>query len=68
MYDLDEERKDEKRSCRTCRYFSSDSCRDALWYVCIHDEVLERFPEGRVLPPDIKTPLWCPLKMKGEKE
>jgi len=37
MHDLEE------GSCRTCRYFSSDSCRDTLWYVCVHDEVLERF-------------------------
>ena len=53
--------------CKKCKYLSSDSCRDAWWYVCDHPKFEKKFPEGRCIDPysgghSLSCPNWCPLR------
>ena len=48
--------------CDGCKHMGSDSCRDVLWYICVHPDVLKiTNDDGKGLLPDLERPLWCPL-------
>ena len=54
----------DENSCSGCEYLGSDSCRDAVWYVCDHPNFEKEYPEGKTLNTDFKTeiPSWCQKK------
>lgn len=47
-------------TCRDCEYKGSDSCRDAVWYICAH-EVFE-IGEEPAIKLDDTPPKTCPLR------
>ena len=49
--------------CTNCEFLGSDSCRDAMWFVCDNPKFDKEYTEGRTVGPDLKiSPSWCPRK------